>query len=106
MEAFLTNYGIIIAEILVVVAAALAVIFPMIRLAQNPKNAKGALIGIIGLVVVVGISYALSDETHLSSIEISAEGAKMAETGIFAFYILIATAIVGLVYSAVAKLLK
>ncbi|MGB1317016.1 MAG: hypothetical protein ACPG5W_02350 [Flavobacteriales bacterium] len=106
MESFFVNIGIPICYLLLAVAAAAAVIFPVIQLAKNPKNAVGALVGVVALVVVFGISYALSDENHLSSIEISGNGAKLAETGIFAFYILIATALIGLVYSAVAKLFK
>lgn len=102
----MTNYGIIICYILLAVAVLAAVVFPIIQLAKNPKGAKGALIGIGALVVVLGVSYALSSDVNPSKIEITAEGAKQVDTGLFAFYILAAVAIVSLVYAEVSKLFK
>lgn len=106
MADFMTNYGIIICYILLAVAVLTAVVFPIIQLIQNPKGAKGALLGIGALVVVVGISYALSSGDAAAHLEITPEGAKQVDTGLFAFYILASVAIVSLVYSEVAKLFK
>jgi uncharacterized membrane protein len=106
MEAFFINICIPLCYILLAVAVATAIIFPLIQLVKNPKNAMGVLMGIVGLVVVFGVSYALSDDVHMSKIEISSQGAKLAETGIFVFYILIVTAFVGVIYSGVAKFFK
>lgn len=106
MADFMTNYGIIICYILLAVAVLTAVIFPIIQLIQNPKGAKGALIGIVALVIVVGVSYALSSGDAAAHLEITAEGAKQVDTGLFAFYILASVAILSLVYSEVAKLFK
>lgn len=106
MADFMTNYGIIICYILLAVATLAAVVFPIIQFAQHPKNAKGALIGIGALIVVVGISYALSSDNNPSNMEITAEAAKQVGTGLYAFYLLAAVAIVAVVYSEVAKLIK
>ena len=106
MADFMTNYGIIICYILLAVAVLTAVVFPIIQLAKNPKGAKGALVGIGALVVVVAISFALSSDSNPSKIEITAEAAKQVDTGLFAFYILAIVAIGALVYSEVAKLFK
>lgn len=106
MADFMTNYGIIICYILLAVACLAAVVFPIIQFARNPKNAKGALIGIGALVVVVGISYALSSDNNPSNMEITAEAAKQVGTGLYAFYMLAAVAIIAVVYSEVAKLIK
>lgn len=102
----MTNYGIIICYILFAVATLAAVVFPIIQLIQNPKNAKGALVGIGALVVVVGISYALSADNNPSNMEITATTAKRVGTGLYAFYLLAAVAIVSVVYSEVSKLFK
>ena len=106
MADFMTNYGIIICYILLAVAVLTAVVFPIIQLAKNPKGAKGALVGIGALIVVVAISFALSSDSNPSKIEITAEAAKQVDTGLFAFYILAIVAIGALVYSEVAKLFK
>ncbi|MBL4585900.1 MAG: hypothetical protein JKX84_02405 [Flavobacteriales bacterium] len=106
MGDFMTNYGIVIAYILFAVALAAAIIFPVIQLARNPKNAKGALVGVVALVVVVGIAYALSSGDNPSKIEISTETAKQVDTGLFAFYILGGIAVASLVYSEVARVFK
>ncbi|MCB9186982.1 MAG: hypothetical protein H6601_09575 [Flavobacteriales bacterium] len=106
MGDFMANYGIIICYILLAVAVLSAVVFPIIQLAQNPKNAKGALMGIGALIVVVGISYVLASDNNPSNMEITPEAAKQVGTGLYAFYILAAVAIVALVYSEVAKLFK
>ena len=102
----MTNYGIIICYILLAVATLAAVVFPIIQLAQNPKNAKGALVGIGALVVVLGISYVLAADNNPSNIEITADAAKQVGTGLYAFYLLSAVAIIAVVYSEVAKFFK
>ena len=106
MADFMTNYGIIICYILLAVAVLAAVVFPIIQLIQNPKGAKGALVGLGALVVVLGISYALSSDTVPGNLDITPAGAKQVDTGLYAFYILSAVAVVALVYSEVAKLFK
>jgi len=106
MADFMTNYGIIICYILLAVATVAAVVFPIIQFAQNPKNAKGALIGVGALIVVVGIAYVLASDNNPSNMEITASAAKQVGTGLYAFYFLSAVAIVAVVYSEVAKLFK
>ena len=106
MGDFMANYGIIICYILLAVAVLAAIVFPIIQLAQNPKNAKGALVGIGALVVVIGISFGLASDNNPSNMEITAEAARQVGTGLYAFYILSAVAIGAVVYSEVAKLLK
>ena len=106
MEAFFVNIGIPLCYLLLAVATATAIVFPIIQLAKNPKNAMGALAGVVGLLVVCGISYLLSSGDAAPHLEITPEGAKQVETGIFVFYILSITAIVGVIYSGVSKLFK
>lgn len=102
----MTNYGIIISYILLAVAVVAAIGFPLLQLVKNPKGAKGALIGIGLLVVVLGISYALSSDHNPSNMVITPEGAKQVDTGLFAFYILAAVAVAATVYAEVSKMFK
>ncbi len=106
MADFMTNYGIIICYILLAVATLAAVVFPIIQFAQNPKNAKGALVGVGALVVVVAISYVLASDNNPSNMEITADAAKQVGTGLFAFYFLAGVAVVAVIYSEVSKLFK
>ena len=102
----MVNYGIIICYILLGIAVAAAVIFPIMQLAQNPKGAKGALIGIVLLAAVIGISFALSSDINPSKMEISPDDAKKVGAGLYAVYILGAVAIISMIYSEVSKMIK
>jgi hypothetical protein len=106
MEDFMTNYGIIITYVLLAVAVVTAIGFPLLQLVKNPAGAKKALIGVGFMVVVVGISYALSSDHNPSNMIITPEGAKQVDTGLFAFYILSVIAIAATVYAEVSKMLK
>ena len=102
----MVNYGIIICYVLIAVAVAAAVIFPLMQLAQNPKAAKGALIGIVLLVVVLGISFGLATDANPSKMELTPEAAKQVGMGLYAVYILGTVAVASIVYSEVSKMLK
>lgn len=102
----MTNYGILLTYLLLAVAVIAAVGFPLLQLAKNPKGAKGALIGIGLLVVVVGISYALSSDVNPSNMDITPATAKQVDTGLYAFYILALVAIGATVYAEVSKMFK
>lgn len=106
MVDFLTNYGIIITYILLAVATLAAVGFPLMNLVKNPKNAKGALLGVGALVLVFGLSYAISSDVNPSDIEISPVGAKLVDAGLYAVYLLSIVAIGSLIYTEVSKLFK
>ena len=106
MGDFMVNYGIIICYILIAIAVAASVIFPVIQLAQNPKGAKGALIGIGLLIVVLGISFGLASDDNPSKIDLTPETAKQVGMGLYAVYILGTVAVVSIVYSEVSKMLK
>jgi hypothetical protein len=90
------------------IAAVVSIVFPILVMAKNPKKAKTALFGIVGLLVVFGIGYAMaSGETHtVGDLEIGESVSKRSEAGLIAFYILILGAIGAIIYSEVAKAFK
>ncbi|MCO6499376.1 MAG: hypothetical protein J5I47_03245 [Vicingus serpentipes] len=96
--------------LLLAIAAVSAIVFPVITMAKNPANAKNALIGVLGLVVVFGLGYALASGTETLDVDgkllATASEAKMSEAGLIAFYILAAAAIGSIVYAEVSKMLK
>jgi hypothetical protein len=96
--------------LLAIIATAAALIFSIVGMAQNPKKAKNALIGVVGLIVIVGISYFLSGSEVYNDLDgnILADAAtsKKSEAGLIAFYILGAGAIGSIIYAEVSKMFK
>lgn len=92
------------------IATLAAIVFPILNMVQNPKGAKNALIGVVALVVVFGLGYALagSEEffTHDGNLLADAATSKKSEAGLIAFYIMGAAAIGAVVYAEVSKMLK
>lgn len=86
------------AYILLGIAIAASVLFPMFNLAQNPKGAMRTLLGLGLVVIIVGVSYAMS------SVEPVANPAggffdkpselKLTDTGLYTTYAALAGAIV------------
>jgi hypothetical protein len=92
------------------IATVTAIVFPLITMAQNPKGAKNALIGVVALVIVCGIGYALAGSEEFFTIDgkllADSSSSKYSETGLIAFYIMGAAAIVAVIYAEVSKMLK
>lgn len=94
---------------LFVIGAASAIIFPIITMVKNPKGAKSALIGVLALVVVFVVAYALAGDEMTDKYYdfISGpEASKRVGAGLIAFYILAIGAIAATVYSSISKLVK
>ena len=96
--------------VLLAIAAVTAVVFPIITMAQNPKGAKNALIGVVALVVVGGISYALAGSEEYFTLDgvllADASTSKQSGAGLIAFYIMGAGAIGAVIFAEVSKMLK
>jgi hypothetical protein len=96
--------------VLLAIAALAAIVFPLITMAKNPASAKSALFGVVGLVVVFAIGYALSggeEYFDYDGIQLANEAeSKMSEAGLIAFYVLAVGAIGSIVYAEVSKMLK
>ncbi|OFY98249.1 MAG: hypothetical protein A3K10_17330 [Bacteroidetes bacterium RIFCSPLOWO2_12_FULL_31_6] len=96
--------------VLLAIASLVAIVFPIIAMVQNPKNAKIVLMGIVGLSIVFVIGYLLS--TGVDTIDgdgkllATALEAKMSETGLIVFYIMGGFAIITVVYAEVSKMFK
>jgi hypothetical protein len=112
MAASMGDYGTVsplisIAQIIFYVSVAATVIFSLLNLFGDAQKLKKALISVGFLVVVVGLSYALSSgvETPLKDGEVlSASGARWVETGIRVFYSLAIIAIGAMAFSGVKRL--
>ena len=90
-------------------ATAAAIIFPILGMAKNPKGAKSALLGVVALAVVFVIAYALGGDELTPKYEkfISGPGeSKLVSMGLITFYILAVVAIIATVFSGFIKLFK
>lgn len=94
---------------LLMIVTTLAVLaFSLMNTLGNIKKAKNTLIGVIALIVVLGISYAVaSSEVPSKYVLTLTEGtSKMVGAGIISFYILLVISVVAAIGSGVMKMLK
>jgi hypothetical protein len=105
MESFIINFGLYLSYIMIGLAAVAAIVFPVVFLVQDPKKAKGSLLGILGLAIIFVISYAISgNELHplLQDAFIS----KLVGGGIIMFYMMFVVSILIAIYSEIARIFK
>jgi hypothetical protein len=98
-----------LARIVLLITIAVTLIFTLLGLFSDPAKLKKAAISVGLFLVVIVISYVLSDgvETPLKDGEVlSASDARWVGTGIRAFYILAAVAIGLMLFSGVTKIIK
>lgn len=95
--------------VLFALAAVSAIVFPVMTIVKNPAGGKIALIGIIALAAVFGISYALAGDEMTTKYEEFISGpaaSKRVGMGLIAFYILAVGAIAATVWTGVTKIIK
>lgn len=108
MSESLINFGIYATYILIGVCVLAILVFSVGRVIAHPGAAKSALIGIVGLAVVGGISYALSTGSDATTIYaklgVSEGSSHTVGAGLYAFYILIALAVLSIIYVEITRL--
>ena len=98
-----------LARIVLLITVAVTLIFTLLGLFSDPEKLKKASISIGLFLIVIAISYILSDgvETPLKDGDVlSASGSKWVGTGIRTFYILAMVAIGLMLFSGVSKIIK
>jgi hypothetical protein len=88
----------------------LALIFPIINIITQPKNAVRVLIG-VGLIVVVGfISFSVASneftELQLRAYKITETGSRQIGAALIGTYIIAAASVLAIVYAEVSNLVK
>jgi hypothetical protein len=94
---------------LLVIAALAALGFSIANMVGNPKRAKSSVIGLVAILVVFGIAYAVGGDEILPEYTgfISEPSAsKQVSMGLIAFYILGAGAIAAAVFAEVSRAFK
>ncbi|MEQ6119391.1 hypothetical protein [Reichenbachiella sp. MALMAid0571] len=95
---------------LTILAAIAAIVFPIINSVSDPKSLIKSGLGLVALVVVFGISWALAGseftEYQASEFEMNASLSKFVGGTLIMMYILTGIAIVGIVYTEFSKMIK
>ena len=97
--------------ILTIVAAAMAVIFPIVYMIMNPKNAKGVIYGVSAMIIIIGISYIIASDTILvfpnyKDFNITESISKYIGTALFSMYLLAIFAFVSIIFTEVMSFFK
>lgn len=103
------DVGLYIMYALFVIAVVSAIGLPIANLAKAPGGAVKSLYGIVALVVVFGIAYAVSDSTvqpQWAALGVTPGAVKLVGAGLIVFYVAMVVAIVGLIYSEINKALN
>lgn len=87
------------------IAAIAAVVFPVVFLVQDPKKAKGSLMGILGLAVLFVISYFISGNELYTDLQ-DPFMSKIVGGGIIMFYLMFVVSIIAAIYSEIARIFK
>ena len=98
------------AKILLISGAAVMVISPIYGFIVNPQNIIKMLISIVGMLVVVGVAYALAGNEftnyRLEELGSTIETSKLVGMGLITTYIAFGITVIVILYSSVVKLFK
>ena len=110
MEQMIVNVGIIVAYILIVIGVVTAIVFPLINAMSEPKNLVKSGIGVVAILIVFGIGYALSDSSLTTKfIQSGVETENLSKViggALTMVYLLMGVAIIGIVYTEFSKVFK
>jgi hypothetical protein len=110
-EPLVTDKILLWAFILLIIAAAAALIFPLVFMIMNPKNALKTLIILVGIAVLILIAWLMASDQVLNLINYNGPDnvpavLKRADTEIIVTYILAGIAVILILYTEIAKLFK
>ncbi|MCU0358893.1 MAG: hypothetical protein MUE95_15100 [Cyclobacteriaceae bacterium] len=103
------DLGLYASYILMVLAAGAAIVLPLMNIVQSPGQLKKGLIALVAIVVLFGISYALTGSevtADLAAKGITESTVKMVGAGLTMFYLVAGIAIIGLIISEIKNAFK
>ncbi|SHJ09908.1 hypothetical protein SAMN04487911_11132 [Arenibacter nanhaiticus] len=107
------NFMFIITYLLLGIAVAASLIFGLVNLLTSKEAIKKAAFAVIGLLVVVGVSYTLADGTDIDLNEMARKGIPTTEStvksigmGLNVFFILTIIAVAAMLWSGVKKMIS
>ncbi|HSV76299.1 MAG TPA: hypothetical protein VLH37_04625 [Bacteroidales bacterium] len=106
MSDTLISIGLYVTYFLVVLAVVSTVLFGVTQIVRNFKKAKGALVGMIVLVVIVVIAFAISTGEPYPAFGVGPNASRWIGAGITTTFILAGLGLVAAVYTEVSKMFK
>ena len=95
---------------LVILTAAITIIFPLVFLILNPRNSIKIFIALGLMIVIAIIAYSLSQvsftEIQLEKLDTSAETAKYVGAGLIFTYILAGLTVLSIIYASISRIFK
>lgn len=92
------------------ISALFAILFPIIQIVANPKDAVRSLIVVAFLVALWFVAYALSDNSftpaELEKMETSAQTSILVGAGLFYTYFIFGMAVLAIIYASISNIFK
>ena len=104
MSETIINIGLIVTYILVALAVISTLFFGLLQIVRNFGKAKGALIGMVVLLAIVLISFALSSGEPYPDFQVGAVASRWIGAGITTTFVLVVLASLAAVYTEIKKL--
>lgn len=110
-EPVATNYALWWAYFLVVLTIVITLIFALVNIFTSPGGLKRSLIALVGIAILIGISYVLASDQPLSMPGYEGTGnnpvtLKWVGTGLIATYILAGLAFLSILYVEISRIFK
>jgi hypothetical protein len=105
----LVSPGLIVCYVFFGVAVLTSIAMPIINAIKNPAGLLKALIGVVGLVVLFGVSYALSGSEvsmKAAAVGVDASGSRMIGAGMIMFYIILLASVILVIYSLIKDIIS
>lgn len=103
------DFGLYALYVLLFIAVAAAIIFPLINSLSSPASLIRSAIGVGVILVLFGLAYALSDSVITRSAlaaGLSEPSVRLIGAGLIMLYIVFILAVLALIYSEISKALK
>lgn len=109
------NTNLVWSYVLLAIGAGIALLAGLFHMATDIKAAKKGLISLVFLVVVAVVAYLLASDAipqfpgvqkFINDGTLTTQVAKMVDAGLYATYILLALAVLSIVFSSVTRLFK
>jgi hypothetical protein len=108
-NSILDNY-IRLAYVALIICSVLAILFPILFMVQNPKNALKMLAGLVGFVIIGFICYSIASNSfnvvQLETLKTTAETSKIVGAGLYFTYIIGGIAVITILFSGLSGLFK